>query len=204
METLKENLIKKLGAENFQKVQAAKIGIAGAGGLGSNCAAMLVRCGFRRLKIVDFDKVSPANLDRQFFFADQVGMDKVRALKASLERINDALRIETSAKRIGPSDIKELFGDCDAVAECLDAAEEKSMLVSGLLSLGKFTVSASGLGGIGSSDDIKVHRVKDNLIVVGDLKSDVASSPALAPRVTIAAAKEADIILGHIIGLPHS
>ena len=204
METLREGLIKKLGEENLRKVQSVKIGIAGCGGLGSNLAANLVRCGFRKLKMIDFDKVTAANLDRQFFFSDQVGKEKAYALKENLSRICPDLEIEAIFRKIEKDNIRWLFRDCDIVAECFDRAEYKSMLVSELLLMGKFTVSASGLGGIGSSDDIRIHRMKENLVVVGDLRSDVEKLPALAPRVSIAAAKQADVILGRIIGLSRS
>jgi sulfur carrier protein ThiS adenylyltransferase len=46
LEAFHDNLIKKIGGDNFKKVRSARIGIAGAGGLGSNCAANLVRVGF--------------------------------------------------------------------------------------------------------------------------------------------------------------
>ena len=49
MNAFYKNLIKKMGENNFEKVQDARIGLAGLGGLGSNCALNLVRVGFRRL-----------------------------------------------------------------------------------------------------------------------------------------------------------
>ena len=49
-------------------LERARIGIAGAGGLGSNCAMHLVRAGVRRLVVADFDVVGESNLNRQFFF----------------------------------------------------------------------------------------------------------------------------------------
>ncbi|MEW6171093.1 MAG: ThiF family adenylyltransferase, partial [Candidatus Omnitrophota bacterium] len=47
MSQFKENLIKKIGENNFAKIQNARIGLAGAGGLGSNCALNLARVGFK-------------------------------------------------------------------------------------------------------------------------------------------------------------
>jgi len=91
-----------------------------------------------------------------------------------------------------------LFADCPVVAECLDGAEGKSMLVAELLPQGKFIVAVSGLGGYGGSDNIKVHPIKENLIMIGDLRSDIALRPALSPRVNIAAAKQADTILEYV------
>ena len=195
-----KNLVKKLGEENFGKVQNARIGIAGLGGLGSNCALNLVRVGFMRFAMIDFDVIDHSNLDRQFYFLDQVGQKKADALPVNLRRINPDLAIEAVNTKITKDNIEALFKDCRVVAECFDRAEQKSMLVSELLRLNKFVVSASGLGGCGASDDIKVHRMKERLVVIGDLESDICSKPALSPRVNVAAAKQADVILEYIIG----
>jgi len=201
MDSFQGNLIKKIGEDNLKKIQTAKIGLAGAGGLGSNCALNLVRVGFKKLTIVDFDQVVPSNLDRQFYFLDQVGMDKVEALRTNLLRVNPHLELTVINKKIEKANVKEFFTGCDVVVECLDCPDYKSMLVEELLGLGKFVVAASGVGGIGSSDEIKVHKIKKNLIIVGDLKSDISAKPALSPRVNIAAAKQADLVVDFVINL---
>lgn len=200
MDAFRKDLIEKLGETKLAKIEKAKIGIAGAGGLGSNCAACLVRVGFRHFTIVDFDAVDATNLDRQFYFEDQVGMKKVEALRTNLLRINPELELQMFSVKLEPSNIPEMFRDCDVVVECLDRAEAKSMLVSGMLPTGKLIVSASGLGGWGSSDDLKVRKLKPNLILIGDLASDIEKAPALAPRVNIAAAKQADVVLEFVAG----
>jgi sulfur carrier protein ThiS adenylyltransferase len=198
MTVFHEHLTRKIGENNVSRLQEIKVGIAGAGGLGSNCAANLVRVGFGKLKIIDFDLVETGNLDRQFYFADQVGMYKVEALRQNLLRINSSVQIEIEVKKIEQSMAGVLFADCSVVAECLDSAEGKSMLVAELLPLNKFIVTVSGLGGYGLSDDIKVHPIKEKLIMIGDLQSDIALRPALSPRVNIAAAKQADTILEYV------
>jgi len=191
-----------LSEENLKKVGAVKVGLAGLGGLGSNCAFNLVRVGFKKLTLVDFDRVEPSNLGRQFYFLDQVGRDKTEALAENLRRINPDIDIKAFKVKAGKDNVKDLFKDCDIVAECFDKAESKSMLVSELLGTGKFIVSASGLGGFGSSDDIKIHRMKKNLVVIGDLQSDISLRPPLSPRVNIAAAKQADVILEYALNTP--
>ncbi|SEM43356.1 sulfur carrier protein ThiS adenylyltransferase [Syntrophus gentianae] len=197
--TFHEQLIEKIGRRNFERLQSIRVGIAGAGGLGSNCAAHLVRAGFRNLKLVDFDVVEAGNLDRQFYFADQVGQYKVEALRRNLLRITPDLDLEIEVQKIEKDSVNTLFSQCAVVAECLDRAEDKSMLVSELLPRKKFVVAVSGLGGYGSSDAIRVHPVRENLVLVGDLQSDIALRPALAPRVAIVAAKQADVILEHVL-----
>lgn len=201
MESFQDNLIKKIGKDNLVKIQSAKVGLAGAGGLGSNCALNLVRVGFKKLTIVDFDVVTEAILDRQFYFLDQIGMKKTEALKRNLLRVNPDLELTLIDKKIEKNNVKELFGDCQIVIECLDKAECKSMLVEELLNLGKFVVAASGVGGVGASDDIRIHKIRKNLVVVGDLESDISLKPALSPRVNVAAAKQADLVLDFVINM---
>lgn len=55
------------------------------------------------------------------------------------------------------------------------------MLVEEFLPSGKFIVSASGLAGIGNSDGIKVHKIKNNLVMIGDLESDISKNSPLSP-----------------------
>ena len=199
MNKFEESLLAQYGKEDFDKVRSVKVGIAGCGGLGSNCACNLVRSGFKKFKIVDFDKIDHSNLNRQFYFNEQVGLDKVKALEVNLKKINVELDIETSDIRLDGGNIEDAFNDCDIVVEAFDAAECKKMLIEKLLPTGKFIVSASGLVGYGKSDDIKVHKIKDNLVLVGDLNSDSKDSAPISPRVNVAAAKQADIVLEHVI-----
>ncbi len=78
--------------EELARIREVRVGIAGAGGLGSNCAVNLVRCGFSKFVIADYDIVEDSNLNRQFFFNDQIGKSKVEMLKANLLRINPSCR----------------------------------------------------------------------------------------------------------------
>jgi sulfur carrier protein ThiS adenylyltransferase len=199
MEKFKEAISSYIGEEALKKIQAVKIGIAGAGGLGSNCALNLTRVGFRKFKIIDFDVIDHSNLNRQFYFSDQVGMNKVEALRDNLKRINPDIEIEAIVENVDELNAENLFKDCDIIVEAFDKAENKSMLVSKLLKLNKLIVSASGLAGFGGSDNIKTHRVKENLIIIGDLESDVKDYPPLSPRVNVAAAKQADVILEYVL-----
>lgn len=186
--------------EGLERIRRAKIGIAGAGGLGSNCASYLVRSCFENLVIADFDTVVPSNLNRQFYFTDQIGLMKTDALSANLLRINPDVNLTMRRERVDERNVREIFSGCDAVIEAFDVPESKALLVDAMLRDGIFTVCASGLAGIGRSDDIVIHRINDRLYVVGDMKSSVnADKPPCAPRVAAVAAKQADIVLEYIM-----
>ena len=54
-----------IGEENFQKIQNAKICVAGIGGVGGFVVENLVRSGIQNLCIIDFDVVEETNINRQ-------------------------------------------------------------------------------------------------------------------------------------------
>jgi len=109
--------------KEIRSVLALKcVGIAGAGGLGSNVAAMLIRSGVGKLIIADFDTVSIPNLGRQFFFKDQAGMPKVEALRDNLLRIEPDAVLQMHCVKISPENIPLLFSTCDVVVEAFDEA----------------------------------------------------------------------------------
>ena len=190
-----------LAAPQRAILERAKIGVAGLGGLGSNVLNHLVRAGIRRFVAADFDTVSRSNLNRQFFFADQIGMKKTAALAENLRRIDPDLELDLRDLRLTAENIAGIFAGCDVVAEAFDKAEAKTMLIGALAETGIPVVAASGLAGFGRSNDIRLRKVNDRLYLVGDLTSGV--SPELAPaspRVGIAAAMEANTVVALLLG----
>lgn len=195
MSQFTESLGRYLSKEELERVANVRVGIAGAGGLGSNLAVMLVRTGFRRLKIADFDVVVISNLNRQFYFQKDVGSKKVEALSRNLKAIDPDVSVEISDIRLDRENMTEFFADSEIVAEAFDRAEMKTELLSAFAGSGKHIVSVSGIAGYGNSDEIITHRINPKFTLIGDLKSDIGELSPLAPRVMIAAAKQADTIL---------
>ena len=62
--------------------------VVGLGGVGSHCAAMLVRSGVRRIRVVDFDQVSLSSLNRHALATrEDVGKPKADVLRAHFQKI---------------------------------------------------------------------------------------------------------------------
>lgn len=195
-----EALSRALGEENLRKIQQVTIGIAGAGGLGSNCAVNLVRSGFLHFVIVDFDVIEFSNLNRQFYFYNQIGRPKVEALRENLLAINPNVQIDIHQQKIEEYNVETIFQKCHIIVEAFDQACYKKMIVEQYINTDRLLVSASGIAGWSNSDDIKIHTIKEKLYIVGDLSSEVGKDlPPCAPRVNIAAAKQADIILSYVL-----
>ena len=177
----------------------APIGIAGVGGIGSNVAANLVRSGIDFLRIVDFDRVEASNLNRQFYFADQIGQPKTEALSHNLRRIRPDLRIEAVLARIDAGNCKAIFAGCDLVVEGFDRPTDKKMLLE-LLGEDRIVVSACGIAGSDLAA-IRTRRLGTGFIV-GDFAADCADAPLFAHKVGAIASHMSAIIL-HLRGLTH-
>ncbi len=201
MNAFERGLTRYLSLEQLSRIQGVTIGVAGAGGLGSNCCQMLVRCGFKRFVVADCDVVEASNLNRQFFFAQQIGKPKVEALRENLLAINPDMEMEVTQVMVDETNVAALFAGCDVVVEAFDSPESKRLLVEASLGGGKFLVAASGLAGWGDSDRIATRKISESFYVVGDLHSVCQPScPPMAPCVTMAAAKQADLILTYVLG----
>lgn len=189
-----------LTPEERTLLESVRVGIAGAGGLGSNCAMHLVRSGVKHITIADFDVVNESNLNRQFFFRDQIGQKKVEAIKGNLLRIEPDADIRAVDMRLDASSAREIFADCGIVVEAFDAVDAKVMLVSAFASSGKKLVMASGLAGWGRSNAMKVRKM-GNIVAIGDGETSVGDGAApVSPRVGIAAAMEANAVVSLLLG----
>lgn len=186
--------------KQLELIKNARIGIAGAGGLGSNCAHILVRCGFEKLRIADFDKVSLSNLNRQFYHSRHLGKLKVECLTEILEEISPGLQVETFPVKLDSTNIHQVFDCCDVIVEAFDNPECKAMLMEEYWGSNKLIVAVSGIGGFGPADRVITRELRENTFVIGDSSSEVNDNvKPYAPSVMIAAAKQADVVLNWVL-----
>jgi sulfur carrier protein ThiS adenylyltransferase len=175
-----------------------RVGIAGAGGLGSNCAVALARSGVGTLVLADFDIIEESNLNRQYFFTDQVGMMKTIALKENIARINPDVIVVIHQKRLDIINIPEIFTGCNVIVEAFDKSEMKEMLVETVQQKmpGTPLVVGSGVAGLGKSETVRYRKIDDTLFVCGDESSEVSENlPPMAPKVGMVANMQANVVI---------
>jgi sulfur carrier protein ThiS adenylyltransferase len=175
-----------------------RVGIAGAGGLGSNCAVALARSGVGTLVISDFDIVEEPNLNRQYYFTDQVGLMKTDALRDNIARINPDVHVVIHQKRLEKENITEIFKGCDVIVEAFDRSDMKEMLIETVQLKMPSTpvIVGSGMAGWGKTGDINCRKIDETLYVCGDEKSEASENlPPMAPRVGVVANMQANLVL---------
>jgi sulfur carrier protein ThiS adenylyltransferase len=190
-------------AEIKEHLSKFRIGIAGAGGLGSNCAVALSRSGIGTIVISDFDVIEPANLNRQYYFINQVGQLKTTSLKENIARINPDTTVIAHTEKLDQNNIPEIFAGCDVIVEAFDSDEMKEMLIETVQKMmpGIPVVIASGLAGWGNNESIKFRKIDETLYVCGDeLTPSGDDHPPMAPRVGIVANMQANTVIEILMG----
>lgn len=178
--------------------------ILGLGGLGSNIGVYLARSGIGRLVLVDFDHVEASNLNRQAYSLDHIGMKKTQALVEVIRSINPFIDLEVIEVRVARDNIMALVEGNYIICEALDDPATKSMVVTEVLanSEDKLVVAASGMAGLDDANLIRTQRKLSRLYLCGDEKSDFEFTPGMmAPRVSICAGHQANIIIRLLMGL---
>lgn len=196
MNAFEHSLLDYFSRDKLTIIQKVKIGIAGAGGLGSNLAVSLARTGFRNFEIIDFDVVETKNLNRQYYFLDEVGKRKVVALHARLKKINPDIAMKSFCVRLTDKNITNYFQDRDVIFEAFDNVPSKKNFLETFGNSGKLLVLSNGMAGVSNRAEIKVRQLNEKVYLVGDGVTCVGKkNPPLAPRVGICSSLMAQIAL---------
>ena len=111
----------EVGLEGQRRLEAARVLLVGAGGLGSPAAYYLAAAGIGTLRIADDDAVDRSNLQRQVLHAeDRIGLPKVDSAARTLTALNPRVRIEARPVRVGADNVDALLDGVDVVLDGAD------------------------------------------------------------------------------------
>ena len=140
---LRQGLTRYLSPARLEALRTARVGVAGAGGLGSNAVLMLARSGVEHFLLIDDDVVDASNLNRQQFWPRHLGRPKVEVLAELVRELNPDARVETCRLRIDAANVDGLVARCPLWLEALDGAADKRLLVERAMLSGRRIASAS-------------------------------------------------------------
>lgn len=193
-----EALASRHTVEGQKKISRASVAICGLGGLGSNVAIHLARCGVGRLHLLDFDRVDLPNINRQQYRLDQIGTPKTEALRDELRDFAPYINIVTDQVKLTPENIPELLKDDEYIVEAFDKADQKAMLCNVVLEElpEAVLIAGSGMAGYGKSNEIQTRRVSSRFYICGDGEMGLEQAGTLfSPRVAICAAHQANLVI---------
>ena len=141
-----------LTTEQIEKIKNANILLIGVGGVGGAVAHMLVRAGVQNLTIMDFDKVSESNINRQFVaYQSTIGKFKVDVLESQLKDINLEINLTAINQKFDSTNNIDLTR-YTIIIDCIDDIKAKQYLITQCNQLNVELLCSMGAG----------NRYKDN------------------------------------------
>jgi len=114
-------LLKEVGGPGQAKLKAASVLVVGAGGLGTPVLMYLAAAGVGRLGIVDNDRVSLSNLQRQVIHTtERVGMPKTESAAMTVESINPHVEVDRHQVRLSAANALDIIRSYDLVVDGSD------------------------------------------------------------------------------------
>ncbi len=120
-----------IGKEGQRKLGNSSVAIIGCGALGTVIAAILVRAGAGKIKIIDRDFIEYHNLQRQVLFDEddiRNQLPKAIAAERHLKKVNSSLEIEGIVADVNYTNIERLIRGADLILDGLDNRETRFLI----------------------------------------------------------------------------
>lgn len=139
-------VLKEIGGEGQKKLLAASVAVIGAGGIGAPAIQYLAAAGIGRIRVVDDDRVSLDNLQRQLLFGTaDVGRRKVEVAGEAVARLNPDTAFEGRPARLDAGNAAALLGGVDLVVDGSDNFATR-LTVSDLCTSSRVTLVSAAVG----------------------------------------------------------
>lgn len=136
------------GEEAIDKLKAARVAVFGIGGVGGAAVEALARAGIGSLDLIDCDKVSESNINRQIVaLHSTVGMDKTHAATRRIADIDPDIKVVCHDIFFLPENAHEFdFSKYDYIIDAIDTVSGKLSIIEGAKNAGVPVISSMGTG----------------------------------------------------------
>lgn len=155
-----------LGQEGMARLAKSRVAVFGIGGVGGHAAEALVRSGVGALTLVDFDRVSPSNINRQIIATHStLGMYKVDAMRERALDINPQAEIEAKRCFFLPENEEGFqFRRFDYVVDAVDNVTAKLLIIRRAREAGVPVISAMGAGNKLRPELFRVAKIEETSV----------------------------------------
>lgn len=156
-------VVREVGGQGQAKIRAARVLVIGAGGLGSPALLYLAAAGVGTLGIVDDDKVSLSNLQRQVIHTTaEVGHPKTESASRAIAGLNPHVKVEAHAVRFDAGNAQRIIRDYDIVVDGSDNFETRYLVSDTCFHERKILVTAA-LGVFDATlTTIRAHEARED------------------------------------------
>jgi molybdopterin-synthase adenylyltransferase len=155
-------VLREVGGPGQAKLKAARVLVVGAGGLGAPVLLYLAAAGVGTLGVVDDDKVSLSNLQRQVIFGtDDIGKPKAGQAGATVKRLNPHVQVEIHNVRLTAKNALDLLSRYDLIVDGSDNFETRYLVSDACYFANKPLITAAVGTFDGSITTIRAHETRN-------------------------------------------
>lgn len=137
-----------LGREGMDRLKHSCVTVFGVGGVGSHCIEALARSGVGTIVLVDHDKVSLTNINRQSIaLHSTIGRYKTKVMKEKIADISEAIQVFTYEEFVLEENLKKVFEPRpDYIVDAIDTVTAKLAIAEFAKENGIPLISSMGTG----------------------------------------------------------
>ena len=188
------------GDAAMERLRGARVAVFGIGGVGGYAVEALARSGIGALDLIDHDRVSFSNLNRQIIATrSSLGRLKVEVAAERIRDINPDCTVRTYQTFFLPETAGEFdFSDYDYVVDAVDTVTAKLLLADKAQEANVPIISAMGTGNklhpdrLEVADLYRIMRKEARKRGISRLKVVYSKEPPLTPRSAETEETEAD------------
>jgi len=137
------------GAEGLARLRAARVAVAGIGGVGSWAVETLARSGVGYLRLIDLDHVAESNMNRQIHALEHtLGQAKIEAMAERIRAIDPSTRVEAIDDFVSPENVGQVLDtSLDFVIDAIDDMKAKAAMLGWCREQGVRIITIGAAGG---------------------------------------------------------
>lgn len=180
------------GRDQVEKLADVPVTLCGAGALGSHLADNLARQGFRRLRVIDRDRVDEHNVSTQLYGESDVGSPKVDVLRTRLFRAT-GIEIDAVNRELNEGTVRKLLKESGVVLDAFDNSTSRRLVHA--------HCEANQLAclHVGLSADYGEVIWNDGYRVPADVAGDVCDYPLARNLILLSVAVASETLLRHLL-----
>lgn len=157
-----------LGRSGMERLKNSSVAVFGLGGVGGHCAEALARSGVGRLILVDSDRVSETNLNRQCVaFRSTIGQMKTKVMEQIIKEICPDTEVMTFETFVLPDNVEKIFekaGPVDYIVDAIDTVTAKLALADWAAEHGVSMISSMGTGNKLHPERFRLADIEDTAV----------------------------------------
>jgi molybdopterin/thiamine biosynthesis adenylyltransferase len=181
------------GPGSIEKLATVSLTLCGAGALGSLLADNLARQGFRRMKVIDRDRIEEHNVGTQLYGEAEVGAWKVEALRTRLFRAV-GIEIEAVPKELTERNARSLLKEPGIILDTFDNSAARRLVQDHCRSAGAPCLHAGLFADYGEVIWDEHYRVPQ------DVAGDVCDYPLARNLVLLTVAVASEAMVRYVLG----